>query len=70
VNIVVNGEARHVDDGSTLAELVATLGRDPARPGVAVAVDEEVVPRRTWEQRRLRDGDRVEVVAAVQGGCT
>lgn len=69
MNIVVNGDARDVVDGATVAELVAQLGRDPSRPGVAVAVDEEVVPRRAWEQRRLHNGDRVEVVAAVQGGC-
>jgi sulfur carrier protein len=36
--------------------------------GVAVAVNDEVVPRRVWSATALADGDRVEVLTAVQGG--
>jgi sulfur carrier protein len=36
--------------------------------GVAAAVNGEVVPRSSWAGTVLRDGDRVEVVTAVQGG--
>jgi sulfur carrier protein len=36
--------------------------------GVAAAVNGEVVPRRSWPAMLVRDGDRVEVVTAVQGG--
>ena len=35
---------------------------------VAAAVDGEVVPRREWTETRLEDGQRIEVVQAVQGG--
>jgi sulfur carrier protein len=35
---------------------------------VAVALDGEVVPRRSWDDVPLREGQRVEVVQAVQGG--
>jgi sulfur carrier protein len=50
-----------------VAELVAELGRI-GRPGVAVAVNGEVVPRSDWHRQELRTGDTVEVVGAVQGG--
>ena len=43
-------------------------GAEPERRGVAVAVDGEVVPRSAWEQHRLTEGQRVEVVGAIQGG--
>jgi thiamine biosynthesis protein ThiS len=33
-----------------------------------VAVDAEVLPRGEWERRKLTDGERVEVVRAIQGG--
>jgi sulfur carrier protein len=33
-----------------------------------VAVNGEVVPRSTWATASLRDGDRVEVLTAAQGG--
>ena len=36
--------------------------------GVAVAVDAEVVPRSAWDEVELADGQRVEVVGAIQGG--
>ncbi|MGH8929168.1 MAG: sulfur carrier protein ThiS [Egibacteraceae bacterium] len=66
--IVTNGVEGPVPRGGTVADLVADLGHDPARPGVAVAVNGAVVPRGKWEQQRLEDGDRVEVLGAVQGG--
>ena len=36
--------------------------------GMAVAVDAEVVPRSEWETVELTEGQRVEVVGAIQGG--
>lgn len=68
VRVTVNGELREVRGDETIADLVRRLGRDPLRPGMAVAVNGAVLPRRTWSQRRLTAGDRVEVLDAVQGG--
>jgi sulfur carrier protein len=64
--IVVNGEQREVEAGTTVAALVAGLGM-PSR-GVAVALDGEVVRRAEWDDREVRDGARVEVLTAMQGG--
>lgn len=66
VTISVNGQARRVPGGCTLDRLVATLSRAPG--GVAAAVNETVVPRAQWPTTALGDGDRVEVLTAVQGG--
>jgi sulfur carrier protein len=65
--ILVNGRPRPLDVRG-LAELLASLGHEPGRPGIAVAVNGEVVPRADWAGRRLRSGDEVEIVGAVQGG--
>ncbi len=40
----------------------------PGPPGVAVALNGEVVPSGRWRQAELHDGDSVEVLAAAQGG--
>ncbi|MEV6550389.1 sulfur carrier protein ThiS [Streptomyces sp. NPDC051597] len=64
--VSVNGEARDLAAGTTLDVLVATL--TPAPAGVAAAVNETVVPRGRWAATTLGDGDRVEVLTAVQGG--
>jgi len=66
VRVTVNGAESQLSAGTTVARLVADLGRSP--DGVAVAVDGEVVPRSGWADRPLADGERVEVLAAVQGG--
>ncbi len=36
--------------------------------GLAVAVNAEVVPRSAWSQYVLREGDKVEILGASQGG--
>lgn len=67
MTITCNGETWPTAARS-LAELLAERLGDPAPPGVAVAVNGEVVPRAAWAARLLADGDVVEVVTAVQGG--
>jgi sulfur carrier protein len=66
VNVTLNGESRELPDGTTVAEVLMLIGRGPR--GVAVALNEEVVPRGEWSGTRLVDGDRVEILAAAQGG--
>ncbi|MDQ7799893.1 MAG: sulfur carrier protein ThiS [Armatimonadota bacterium] len=63
VQVWLNGQPRQVPEGSTLADLLG----EPV-PGVAAAVNGEVVPRQRWRVHRLQEGDRVEFVQAVQGG--
>ena len=62
MHLTVNGDHRSAD-ARTVAELVG----EPRR-GTAVAVNGEVVPRRDWAGHALRDGDRVEILTAAQGG--
>ncbi|MFI2782275.1 sulfur carrier protein ThiS [Streptomyces sp. ALB3] len=66
VSVSVNGEDRSVPAGTALDTLVAALTTAPS--GVAAAVNEAVVPRGEWSATTLADGDRVEVLTAVQGG--
>jgi sulfur carrier protein len=67
VAVVVNGE-RRILDGGGIAGLLRSLGHDPHRAGIAVAINDEVVPRAQWSGREIVVGDRIEVVGAVQGG--
>ncbi len=66
LRITVNGEPKTAPSGSSVAALLAALGMDPAR--VAVERNEEVIPRKTWAQAVLREGDKVEIVSFVGGG--
>jgi sulfur carrier protein len=66
VQLIVNGAGRDVPGGTTVADLVRSVTEQ--RRGLAVAVNGEVVPRGGWSAEVLRDGDRVEVLSAAQGG--
>lgn len=68
MTLTVNGSAVDVPAGATVAALLARLGHDRAGRGMAVAVNGEVVPRSQWATTELAESDRVEVVAATQGG--
>jgi sulfur carrier protein len=68
VIVTVNGEARELHGGATVASVLELLDVAPGARGVAVALDGEVVTRSSWEQTPVGDGARIEVVAAIQGG--
>lgn len=63
MRIIVNGAEREVDEGLPLVALL------PGRTqGTAVALNGTIVPRHRIGVAELADGDRVEIVTAVQGG--
>ncbi|MET8954929.1 sulfur carrier protein ThiS [Streptomyces sp. NPDC004393] len=66
MNISVNGESRQFAPDTALDAVVQAL--TGARSGVAAALNETVVPRTQWPSTALHEGDRVEVLTAVQGG--
>jgi thiazole synthase len=65
----LNGEVVELEGASTVAAAVEAAGADPSGSGLAVALDGVVVPRGEWERTALREGQKVEVVAAIQGGA-
>ena len=66
MDITVNGDPTKLEDGLSVAALVAQRAPDHRR--IAVAVNADVVPRSAWPSTVLRDGDAVEVLVAVAGG--
>ena len=62
----VNGEPHEIAPGTTLAVLLSQLG--VPSDGVAVAVNERVVPRARFAEHVLGAGDAVEIIRAVAGG--
>jgi sulfur carrier protein len=66
--VTINGERRTLPDGSTVDDAVRESGAPEAGRGVAVAVEGQVVPHGEWSSTELREGQRIEVLQAVQGG--
>jgi thiazole synthase len=69
MNVEVNGEAVVLAPGATVAAAIDAAGAGSDRRGLAVAVDGEVVPRSEWTDTELREGQSIEVLAAIQGGA-
>jgi thiazole synthase len=69
VRVELNGTPRELPDAATLADAVRESGADDGARGVAVALEGEVVPRAEWGRTPLREGQSVEVLAAIQGGA-
>ena len=68
MRVLLNGAETELADGATVQVALAALDLPAAGRGVAVAVDAEVVPRGQWTDHELRDGARVEILRAIQGG--
>ena len=63
--VLVNEKRVDVDAHTTVSALLDSLGFGGR--GVAVAMDDAVLPRSRWATE-LFDGAQLEVVTAVQGG--
>ncbi len=66
-SITVNGAPRPFK-GDSLSLLIAEAGIAPDRRGIAVALNDRVVPRAAWAGTVPRPGDVVEIVQPLQGG--
>ena len=71
MKLQINGDERDFSElpaSLTLAALVEKLGMKPDR--VAVELNHDIVPRDRWAATLLQEGDRLEVVHFVGGGCS
>jgi sulfur carrier protein len=68
MELTINGEKRTIEKADTLEELMRVLGFSLDTKGIAVAVNDTVVPKAEWPSTRIQTGDAVEVIHAVQGG--
>ncbi len=66
MQVKVNGQAREIAEGTTIAGLLDQL--ELKAKYVAVEVNLELVPRNRHSERRLAPGDQLEVVTLVGGG--
>jgi sulfur carrier protein len=66
IGVRINGEPVRLAQGTHLRAVVTQ--RVERVEGVAVACNDAVVPRSAWTETYVRDGDRIEILVAAQGG--
>jgi sulfur carrier protein len=68
IAIHINGASASVAEPATIADLLRQQGLDPTVRGIAVAINDAIVPCASWAGTALSAGDRIEIVKAFAGG--
>lgn len=66
MNIKINNTMAEVPQGTTVADIAA--GQKLPEAGVAIAVNNEMVTRACWADRKLAEGDDIVILKAFCGG--
>jgi thiazole synthase len=66
MNVILNGENKSIASGLNVKTMLASLGLDPAK--IAVERNLAIVPRSTYDQVAVSEGDRFEIVHFIGGG--
>lgn len=66
MQVTLNDKTMMLTEGITLAELLLQLEQD--KPGVAVALNKEVVARSQWAEQTLNANDNITLFHAIAGG--
>lgn len=67
MKILVNDEPKYLDQDSNLARLAEDMGLSQTK-GWAIALNETIVPKTKFNDTVLKDGDRILLIKATQGG--
>lgn len=66
MQIQFNDETLHCDEGQTVGELLTQL--DQLKPGIALALNQQILPRGEWQQHLVQDGDHILLFQVIAGG--
>jgi thiamine biosynthesis protein ThiS len=66
MQLMINGEEKAISGVDDVAGLVLALGLDPRK--VAIERNLEIIPRSTYAQTPLAEGDQIEIVHFIGGG--
>ena len=67
MEVIVNHENISAPDHSTLQEVLSLSGIVQTK-GIAVAVNNNIIPKTSWENHNIYQNDKITVIKAAQGG--
>jgi sulfur carrier protein len=67
MQVIYNGADKETSESCSLQEYLEKEGLEN-KPGIAVAVNETVIPKNEWAARFLKSNDSIIVIKATQGG--
>lgn len=66
IKVSVNGEIKQLDDGLNISQMIEAL--EYKVKGFAVAVNTTFVPIANYQETIIKEGDKIDILAPVQGG--
>lgn len=66
MNLLINGEKKQVENVLTIEDLIKVLELSSER--LAVELNLKVIRRTDWQEIKLTDGDKLEIIHFVGGG--
>ena len=67
MEITVNNTPHEIEDNSVLTDAVELL-QLTEKSGIAIALNEQIVPRNQWSEQPLSPNDKLLIITATQGG--
>ncbi len=67
MQIHLNSEPKKVEDSSTLEQIMQQFGF-ANKKGIAIALNEVVIPQKKWAETILNENDKLLIITAFQGG--
>ena len=66
MEVIINGDQHLIDSSYSLMDLLVSL--EMTQGHIAVELNGEIIPKSTFQQQQLSDGDKIEIVQAIGGG--
>ena len=66
MELIINGDQRLIDSSYSLMDLLVSL--EMTQGHIAVELNGEIIPKSTFQQQQLSDGDKIEIIQAIGGG--
>ena len=66
MELIINSDQRLIDSSYSLMDLLVSL--EMTQGHIAVELNGEIIPKSTFQQQQLSDGDKIEIVQAIGGG--
>lgn len=67
IAVTVNDKPYTLEEQTPLIQLLKKISLGDQK-GIAVAVNQAVIPRKSWETIRLSNDDKILIIQATQGG--
>ncbi|MDB5226278.1 MAG: thiamine biosynthesis protein ThiS [Bacteroidota bacterium] len=67
MQVIINNQSYNFEENSSLQSAIAELQMEDTS-GIAVAVNEQIIPKSEWNKINLNDEDKIIIIGAVAGG--